>query len=70
MFIYLMEWLLIMFAICKKHVAEPRWPTWCFVVRKSFLLIDSKLQELCLVNVNMKIRKCHPKLFFSYARKK
>ena len=26
MFIYLMEWLLIMFVIYGKHVTDPRWP--------------------------------------------
>ena len=39
-----------------KHLADPK---------QSFLLTDSKLQRL--VNVNMKIRKCHPKMFCTYA---
>ena len=48
-----------MFVIYGKHVADPRWPK---VVRsRAKLSSDSKRQGL--VNVNIKIRKCHPKMF-------
>ena len=61
-----MEWLLIMFVIYGKLIADPRWPkVVCSIVRQNFLLTDSKLQGL--VNVNIKIRKCHPKMFCTYA---
>ena len=54
MFIYLMEWLLIMFGIYGKHVAEPGWPTMVRtnVVRQRFRVTDFKLQGL--VHVAMK----------------
>ena len=58
MFIYLVEWLLSMFAIHGKHVAEPRWPPVVHRTAKLSSRTDSKLQGL--VNVNMNIRKSQP----------
>ena len=61
MFISLTEWLLIVCHVWKardwRMTDGRKW----FVVRQNFLLTDSKLQGL--VNVNIKIRECHSKMF-------
>ena len=68
MFIYLVKWLLSMFTIYGKHVAEPRWPPVVHSMAKLSSRTDSKLQGL--VNVNMNIWKIPTKNVLHLCRDK
>ena len=63
-------WLVVVFLVflCLSYIESTRLTEdgrkW-FVVGQNFLLTDSKLQRL--VNVNIKIRKYHPKMFCTYS---
>ena len=56
-------WLVVVFLVFQQ---KRRWQSISLIIK--LFLFDSKLQGL--VNVNITIRKCHPKMFCTYARTK